>query len=61
MTGRIKDHRDSALELCRISRLCYDQSLVSAAGGNVSMFLPEREVVLLTARIALLIRLLDPR
>ena len=49
MMGRIEDHRDSALELCRISRLCYDRGLVSAAGGNISMFLPEMEVVLLTA------------
>jgi L-fuculose-phosphate aldolase len=38
-----------AEEISRYSRLCYDRRLVGAAGGNVSVRIPGRDLALITA------------
>ncbi|MBI2842732.1 MAG: class II aldolase/adducin family protein [Armatimonadetes bacterium] len=35
-------------ELIKYSRLCYERGLVSAAGGNISIRVPDRDCILLT-------------
>lgn len=45
----LADFRTLAEELSRYSRLCYERRLVGAAGGNVSVRVPGREMALITA------------
>jgi L-fuculose-phosphate aldolase len=45
----LAEWKELAEELSRYSRLCYDRRLVGAAGGNVSVRVPDRELALITA------------
>jgi L-fuculose-phosphate aldolase len=47
--GVLKECSQLAEELSLYSRLCYDRRLVGAAGGNISVRVPGREMALITA------------
>jgi kynurenine formamidase/ribulose-5-phosphate 4-epimerase/fuculose-1-phosphate aldolase len=47
--GIITENHQLAEELSRYSRLCYDRRLVGAAGGNLSLRIPQKDEFLVTA------------
>lgn len=47
--GIITENNALAEELSRFSRLCYDRRLVGAAGGNLSLRIPQKDEFLVTA------------
>lgn len=46
--GVVQDHRSLAEELARYSQLCYSRGLVGAAGGNLSVRVPDEDIFLVT-------------